>query len=185
MGLITNSIDVIMKEILNDSDIFYPKIIIFNEIEWRNLEKVYLEGGKNIELNKIINKKLDEIKDNTNFKESDKKDAVILITHFKDILTNKPERSRQLFILFNKLAVVKPNLPSTTVLEEIGKVIENHQRPIVEQFILYKIEKGSTYVKKGLRKLLNYIRKLYDINMDILEIAFLVRKLNSLIYMLR
>lgn len=65
-------------------------------------------------------------------------------------------------------------------MEDYGKVIENHNRSTVEQFFLYKIDKAKAYQKRALRKTLEYLKELHAMNLDTLEIAFFIRKLNSL-----
>ncbi|GAI24746.1 unnamed protein product, partial [marine sediment metagenome] len=81
---------------------------------------------------------------------------------------------------FDKLdsfGLVECKLPN---MEDYGKVIENHNRSTVEQYFLSKIDRARGYQKRALRKTLEYVMELYAMNLDILEIAFFIRKLNSL-----
>jgi len=68
---------------------------------------------------------------------------------------------------------------SKNELEDFGKVIEGHSRPMVEQFFLYKIQKDQRR-QQALIALLEEVKRLYDQHVEPLEIAFFVRKIDSL-----
>lgn len=88
----------------------------------------------------------------------------------------KPYILRQMFDKLNSFGLVECKLPN---MEDYGKVIENHNRSTVEQYFLSKIDRARGY-QNALRKTLEYVKELYAMNLDILEIAFFIRKLNSL-----
>ena len=86
-----------------------------------------------------------------------------------------------MFLALDRYGLVKSNLPSSSVLEDFGKVIENHNRSTVEQYFLYKIDKErNRFRRKALKKALEYLKELYAMKLDTLEIAFFIRKLDSL-----
>ena len=82
-----------------------------------------------------------------------------------------------MFDKLNSFGIIECKLPN---MEDYGKVIENHSISTVEQYFLSKIDRASVYQKRALKKTLEYVKELYAMNLDILEIAFFVRKLNSL-----
>jgi len=66
-------------------------------------------------------------------------------------------------------------------MEDFGKVVEGHGRPIAEQYFLYKIQKEKDQRRRtALAGLFEVVKGLYDQRVDPLEIAFFVRKIESL-----
>ncbi|WAM22482.1 MAG: hypothetical protein OI717_00710 (plasmid) [Candidatus Methanoperedens sp.] len=173
----TKTLDDVMRRILNDSDIFYISYIIFDDAEWKELGRKNQESNPNDMLSKI-DQKIKNLKSERNFQRNDiRKQAIVLAESLKSAINNKPYLLGQLFSTFDKFGSVRCNLPN---MEDYGKVIENHNRSTVEQFFLYKIDKAKAYQKRALRKTLEYLKELYAMNLDTLEIAFFIRKLNSL-----
>ena len=73
---------------------------------------------------------------------------------------------------------LRANLPD---MEDFGKVVEGHGRPIAEQYFLYKIRKEKVQRRRtALAGLFEVVKGLYDQRVDPLEIAFFVRKIESL-----
>ena len=73
---------------------------------------------------------------------------------------------------------VRCNLPDT---EDMGKVIEGYGRPTVEEFLSYKIQKEREQRRQqALVALFEEVRRLYDQHVEPLQIAFFVRKIDSL-----
>ena len=106
------------------------------------------------------------------------REAIKLTEALKSAIKNKPHTLEQMFLTLHKFGPVKCNLPN---MEDYGKVIENHNRSTVEQYFLYKIDKEKNrFRRKALRKTLEYLKELYMMNLDTLEIAFFIRKLDSL-----
>lgn len=97
----------------------------------------------------------------------------------KKAYNQKPYILEQMFDKLDSFGLVECKLPN---MEDYGKVIENHSISTVEQYFLSKIYSDSTsaYQKRALKKTLEYVKELYAMNIDLLEIAFFVRKLNSL-----
>lgn len=175
------TLDDVMRRILNDTNVFYISYTIFDNNEWRNLSKEYKEKKLNEVTNKI-DQKLKQLKDkhNSETDERQKKNiakSIELVEALKSAVNNKPHILEQMFSTLDKLGIVRCNLPN---MEDYGKVIENHNYPIVEQFFLSKIDKARRFERMALKKTLEYLKELYAMNLDILEIAFFIRKLNSL-----
>lgn len=177
----TKTLDDVMRRVLNDQDIFYINYIIFDNAGWKELSKEYQEGKSDNVASKI-DLKINGLKSKLNSKGTDRQlkrrldEAIELAEALKDAINNKPHILRQMFSTLDKFGLVKCNLPN---MEDYGKIIENHSRPTVEQFFLYKIDKAK-FEKRALRKTLEYLKELYAMNLNILEIAFFIRKLNSL-----
>ncbi|MEG8946754.1 hypothetical protein [Rosettibacter firmus] len=177
----TKTLDDVMRRVMNDSDVFYISYTIFDEREWKNLGKEYAEN-KLDKVTQRIEQKVAELRSYYDSKKDDtqKKNlqySIELTNALKSAINNKPHFLKQMFLTLDKFGIVRCNLPN---MEDYGKVIENHSFPIVEQFFLYKIEKAKKFEKKALGKTLEYLKELYAMNLDILEIAFFIRKLNSL-----
>lgn len=178
----TKTLDDIMRRMLNDSDIFYISYPIFDDTEWKELGREY-QGGNFDNVTRKIDQKIKSLKSESRSQRNGKrnKEAIQLIEALKSAANNKPYILEQMFFALDKFGVVQCNLPSTSTMEDFGKVIENNNRSIVEQFFLYKIDKeNNRFKRKALKKLLEYVKELHAMNFDILEIAFFIRKINSL-----
>ncbi len=174
----TKTLDDVMRRILNDPDIFYISYTIFDDAEWKELSRKYQENNRNDILSKI-DEKIKNLRSERSSQRNDrrKQQTIALAESLKSAIDNKPYILGQLFSTLDKFGSVKCNLPN---MEDYGKVIENHNPSTVEQFFLYKIGKASGFEKRALRKTLEYLKELYAMNLDTLEIAFFIRKLNSL-----
>lgn len=177
------TLDEIMRRVLNDSDIFYVSYIIFDENEWEKIGEEFQKGnfsGVTTRIDKKIDQLQNALNSETNKKETLEK-AIKLTEALKSAVNNKPYILQQMFLTLDRFGLVKPNLTSSSVLEDLGKVVENHNRATVEQYFFYKIDKEKyKFRKKALKKLLEYLKELYAMNLDTLEIAFFIRKLDSL-----
>jgi len=180
-----SDMDTILKKILNDRDIFYHEKEIFTKSEWNLLREKFI--NKNLEEYKnIIQGKINEynqkINQATNNKEKEKfQGAKKLCQSLINAIYDKPNLLNNLFEYLDSFGLVKSNLPSPSSMDDYGKVIERYDIGTVTQFFLDKIEKESDkYKKKALKKLLEYVKELYQSNQSPLEIAYFVRKLNSL-----
>ena len=180
-----SDMDTILKKILNDRDIFYHEKEIFTKSEWNLLREKFI--NKNLEEYKnIIQGKINEynqkINQATNNKEKEKfQGAKKLCQSLINAIYDKPNLLNNLFEYLDSFGLVKSNLPSPSSMDDYGKVIERYDIGTVTQFFLDKIERESDkYKKKALKKLLEYVKELYQSNQSPLEIAYFVRKLNSL-----
>ncbi len=189
----TKRLDDVMRRILNDTSIFSPPYdrnaraaipLLFETEEWKQLKEAFEKRDKN-SFNSIVDnqcQKLQQKEQNANQWRNGKiKDTIELGKALKNAYDQKPYILEQMFFALHKFGVVKCNLPSTSTMEDFGKVIESNNRSIVEQFFLYKIDKeNNRFKRKALKKTLEYLKELYAMNLDTLKIAFFIRKLNSL-----
>lgn len=178
----SKTLDEIVRRVLNDSDIFYVNYTIFNETEWKNISEGFQKGNF-AEVIARIDKKLTDYKAAFNSERSRRKKetlekAMKLTDALKSAVNNKPHILKQMFLTLDKFGLVRCNLPN---MEDYGKVIENYNHSTVERYFLYKIDKErNKFRKRALKKTLEYLKELYAMKLDILEIAFFIRKLNSL-----
>lgn len=176
----TKTLDEVMSQILNDQDVFYTSYPIFNNAEWKELGKEYRESNL-YNVTSKIDQKISSLKNGLNSQRNDRRKntlrAIKLAEALKSAIKNKPHILKQMFLTIGRFGLIKCNLPN---MEDYGKVIENHNRSTVEQYFLSKIDRTRGYQKRALRKTLEYINELYAMNLDVLEIAFFIRKLNSL-----
>lgn len=177
------TLDEIMRRVLNDPDIFYISYTIFDEAEWKNIGEEFQKGNF-AEVNAGIHKKIDQLQSALNYERNRKKElekAIKLTEALKSAINNKPYILKEMFSTLDRFGLVKSNLPSYSVLNDFGKVIENHNRSIVEQYFLYKIDKEKKrFRRNALKRTLEYLKELYTMKFDTLEIAFFIRKLDSL-----
>ncbi len=187
----TKTLDDVMKRVLNDPDIFGPPYdknakstipLLFETREWKQLKETFEKGDKD-SFNSFVDsqcQKLQQKEQNTNqWRKNRIKDTIELGESLKKAYNQKPYILEQMFDKLDSFGLVECKLPN---MEDYGKVIENHSISTVEQYFLSKIYSDSTsaYQKRALKKTLEYVKELYAMNIDLLEIAFFVRKLNSL-----
>ena len=180
-----SDMDKVFRRILNDKDIFYPQKEIFNKEEWLSLKEKF-RNGKMDEFEKVIREKIidydQKINQANNNKEKEKLQKAQ--TYCKSLINAMNDKSNLLNNLFEYLdsfGLVKSNLPSSSAIDDYGKVIERYEISIVELYFLDKINReNNMHTKNALKKLLEYVKELYQSNQSPLEIAYFVRKLNSL-----
>jgi len=183
-----SDMDTILKKILNDRDIFYHEKEIFTKSEWNWLREKFinknLEEYKNIIQGKIneYNQKINQATNNKEKFQRAKKLCQSLINAIPESdKSGKPNLLNTLFEYLDSFGLVKSNLPSPSSMDDYGKVIERYDISIVEQYFLDKISKeDNLHTKNALKKLLEYVKELYQSNQSPLEIAYFIRKLNSL-----
>ncbi|MBS4060361.1 MAG: hypothetical protein KG029_08185 [Bacteroidetes bacterium] len=170
--------DEIFKRVLNDKDIFWIKKDIFNEAEWNELKKA---KNNHSDFTKIVDSKIKSLENEmSNISYRNKKDieeAIKLCNGLKSAVKDKYNFLCQMLDVLKSFGVVQPNLPN---MDDYGKVIERYRITIIEQFFLEKIQKENKHRKKALKKVLEYVKELYSANLSPLEIAYFVRKLDSL-----
>jgi len=177
----TSKMDELFKRVLNDKDIFYMKRQIFNDREWNNLKEIYhnpedVTNRIHTKIENLKNEKNNLSNDNKRKKELD--ECIKLCEGLLDTLRKTPNIAYQLFTLLQSFGLVGCNLPN---MDDYGKVIERYGITTVEQFFLDKIRcESNRYKKRALKKVLEYIKELYNCNLSSEEIAYFVRKLDSL-----
>jgi len=174
-----SKMDDIFKKVLNDRDIFWVKKEIFNETEWNELRNA---KGNYDEFARIVDSKIKSLENEmnrvSNGNGEDFKESVKLCKGLKSTLKESPNILNQMFDVLKSFGVVKPNLPN---MDDYGKVIERYGLSTVEQFFLDKIKReNNQHRKKALVRVLEYVKELYNSNQSALEIAYFVRKLDSL-----
>lgn len=175
-----SKMDEIFKRVLNDKDIFWIKKEIFNEAEWNELKKA---EDNYSDFTKIVDNKIKLLKNEMN-KVSDKakkdfEESIKLCEGLKSAIKENPNILGQMLDILKSYGVVKSNLPNN--MDNYGKVIERYDISTVEHFFLDKIKReNGKYKKKALAKVLEYVKELYNANISPLEIAYFVRKLDSL-----
>lgn len=171
-----------MKRVLNDPDIFFIKFKIFDHNEWKDL-KTKFQNNDIVSVNKKIDDKLSDLRGEYQQAGRDSKRQTViqeageLTTALKESLMKKPYLLNQMFLTLDHFSAIKCSLPN---MEDYGKVIENHNFPIVEEYFLYKIDKANRFERAALKKVFEYVKELYDMKQDVIEIAFFIRKINSL-----
>jgi len=180
-----SDMDKVFRRILNDEDIFWTQKEIFNKEEWLSLKEKFRNGNMD-EFEKVIQEKIKDydqkITQTNNNKEREKfQKAKTLCQSLIKAISNKPNLLNNLFEYLDSFGLVKSNLPSPSSMDDYGKVIERYDISIVEQYFLDKISReNNLHTKNALKKLLEYVKELYQSNQSPLEIAYFIRKLNSL-----
>jgi len=174
-----SKMDEIFKKVLNDRDIFWIKKEIFNEIEWNALKMSKDNHGDFI---KIVDSKIklleNEMSNVSNKKKKDFEESVELCKGLKSAIKENSNILDQILDILKSYGVVKSNLPN---MDDYGKVIERYGISTVEQFFLDKIKReNNRHKKRALARILEYVKELYNSNQSALEIAYFVRKLDSL-----
>jgi len=185
----TKTLDDVMRRILNDSSIFSPPWdgnarsaipLLLETEDWKRLKEAFEIKDKD-SFNSIVDnqcQKLQQKEQNANrWRKGKIRGTIELGKSLKKAYDQKPYILEQMFDKLDLFGLVECKLPN---MEDYGKVIENHNRSTVEQYFLSKIDRAKGYKKHALRKTLEYVKELYAMNLDILEIAFFIRKLNSL-----
>jgi len=174
-----SKMDEIFKRVLNDKDIFWIKQEIFNETEWNELKK---SKDNYHDFTKIVDRKIKSLEDKmsnaSDKNKNDFKESIKLCNGIKSAIKEDPNILDQMLDILKSYGVVKSNLPN---MDDYGKVIERYGISTVEQFFLDKIKReNNQHKKRALARVLEYAKELYNANLSPLEIAYFVRKLDSL-----
>jgi hypothetical protein len=183
------TLDDVLKRVLNDPDIFGPPFdrnqrsyipLLFSNDSWKELN-VLFEKKDRAAFNSLVDKQLQYLRNEAyrsqGWRKKQIEKSLPLGESLKKAFETKPNSLSQLFNVFDSFGLIECKLPN---MEDFGKIIENHTKATIEQFFLYKIEKAPWDQKRALKKVFEYLKELYAMNLDVLEIAFFVRKLNSL-----
>ncbi len=177
-----NPIEIAMRRVLNDRRILWMPYELMNKAKWFDFRQALcrndrreaasiLESAEGILMSRISDEK-------DNRRKKDLEEAKTLLISLKVHINESPTLVRNLADKLDTFGPLKTNLPN---MEDFGRVIEGHGRPIAEQFFLYKIQKEQkNHRRKALAALLEVVKELYEQRVSQLEIAFFVRKLESL-----
>jgi hypothetical protein len=180
----------VYRKVLNDGDVFdspydrrrgntIPKL--FENQDWKKLGNLFRNMNKD-EYERMIQKRVQEIRDQEKSNRNGYRGKRIeelerLADSLKMAYETKPSLLKQLFETLNWYGLVECKLPA---MEDFGKVIERYEMSVVEQFFSDKISKANYVEKKALKKVLEYVKELYESGSSLEEIAYFARKLESL-----
>lgn len=180
--MIANPLETAMRLVLNDRRIFCMPQEIISKSDWLEFRKAL---GKNDKARlasllgsaeKTIAAHLNKEQDNR--RKRNLEDAKALLTSLKTHVDKDSPLVRDLADHLDAFGPLRPNLPN---MEDFGKVIEGHGRPTAEQFFRYKIQKEKEQRRRdALVALFEVVKELYEQHVSPLEIAFFVRKVDSL-----
>jgi len=187
----TKKIDEVLKKVLKDKDIFSPVFVLFNENEWKELKGIFMkyfenksEKEKDFFIRRVGEacKKAKEKIQNQNKKHRQDgmvKKLELMAEWLEKAIDEKPNLLKRLFENLGWYGLVRCNLPN---MNNYGKVIERYNISTVEQYFLDNIKKrqGNPKERIALGKVLEYVEELYNAGVSREEIAYFVRKLDSL-----
>ena len=178
-----SKIDDVFRKVLSDRDIFeskydsrsrekFPKL--FEEKDWKTLAALF-EAKDGVSFTKKIDERIQEIGHNAKYREW-KRELTKQADWIKRAYAEKPYLLGELLRSLSWYGAMECNLPT---MDDYGKIIERYEPAIVEEFFLDKIAKQRKQ-GKALAKVLEYVKELYDSEVSVEEIAYFVRKLDSL-----
>lgn len=185
----TSKIDEVFRKVLNDREIFdspydmntkkpIPKL--FEGDSWKELERLFKERRKNEFIAKI-DSRIREIERQEQRTSKWRRNKINELKQraewLKSAFDNKPNLLRELFENLEWYGLVECKLPR---MEDYGKVIERYDISIVEQYFVDKIKRASYPQNRALEKILEYVKELHTAGISPEEIAYLVRKIDSL-----
>lgn len=192
--------DEILKKVLNDTDIFdsptngsikVPKL--FEGDSWKELQDIYYSGDETRQkrFNALVNKRLSEVSkrfeeeieakrrnskgNDNNRKESD--NLEYCANCLKNSFTQNPKLLELIFENLEWYGTVNCKLPK---MDSYGRFVENFSLEMVIIHFSEKIKSSPGYQQIALKKVLGYIKELYQANVPVEQIAYFVRKLDSL-----
>jgi hypothetical protein len=184
-----SKIDEVFRKVLNDREIFdspydknakapIPKL--FEGDSWKELERLFNERRKNEFIEKI-NSRIREIEDQERRANKWRRDKINELKQraewLKSAFDGKPHLLKDLFENLRWYGLVECKLPR---MEDYGKVIERYDISIVEQYFVDKIKRASYPQNRALKKILEYVKELHTAGISPEEIAYSVRKIDSL-----
>ena len=184
-----SKMDEVFRKVLNDRDIFdtlydtharklIPKL--FEGDSWKELGRLFNEGRKDEFIEKI-DSRIREIENQERRARGWRRDKINELKQraewLKSAFDNKPNLLKDLFENLEWYGLVECKLPR---MEDYGKVIERYDISIVEQYFVDKIKRASYPQNRALEKILEYVKELHTAGISPEEIAYLVRKIDSL-----
>ncbi len=184
-----SKMDDVFRKVLNDKEIFdspydrytrtpIPKL--FEKASWKELGGLFNEGRKNEFIVKIDSRirEIEKREQKANKWRRERIDELKRRAEWlKSAFENKPHLLAELFKTLEWYGLVECKLPN---MDDYGSVIERYDIPIVVQYFVDKIKRESYPRNRALEKVLEYVKELYAAGISPEEIAFFVRKLNSL-----
>lgn len=177
-----NPLEEAMRRVLNDRRIFWMTQELIGKADWAKLRDALSGGDSDTALGVVASAK-DSIAKRINAERDPRnrqhvESAQQLLSGLEAKLKQAPSSVTRVLELMDSFGPVRCNLPDT---EDMGKVIEGYGRPTVEEFFTYKIQKeGEQRRRQALVALFEEVRRLYDQHVEPLQIAFFIRKIDSL-----
>lgn len=177
-----NPIEDAIRIVLNDRRIFWMPKELIKESDFSAFKDALSKLDTGLAL-KLIGQSKEAIerdikREPDRHKKRHLEDALRILNGLETRVKQDPSFVRSLLDQLKSFGPVRCNLPN---MEDFGKIIEGHSRPTAEQFFRYKIQKEKDARRqKALMSLYEIVIKLYDQRVEPLEIAFFVRKINSL-----
>ncbi len=171
-----------VRRVLNDRRIFWmpqelvakPRWAEFREALNRNEKARAMEVLEDAE--RAVTNRIQKQRDAQSKKHCE--DGRTLLINLRSYVNRDSALVRELADQLDSFGPLRTNLPDT---EDFGKVIEGHARAMAEQYFLYKMQKEKDQRRRNaLAALFEVVKALYDQHVDPLEIAFFVRKIESL-----
>lgn len=178
----TDPLEAAIKRVLNDRRIFWMPQELINKVDWARLREAASRADHSVTRQVLINAqnslkaKIDAERDSE--KRQKLEENKVLLEGLSNRIENNSSFATRLLELLESFGPLRCNLPN---MEDFGKVIEGHGRPTAEQFFTYKIQKEKDHHRRqALTALFEVVKELYDCHVEPLEIAFFVRKIDSL-----
>lgn len=177
-----NAVEAAIRQALNDRRIFSMPQEIMDRTTWSEFRLTLRREDKKEAL-ALLERAEDAMRVRIKAEGDSKKrqsweEAKQLVMGLRSYLTADSVFVRELADKLDSFGPLKSDLPN---MEDFGKVIESHSRPVAEQFFLYRIQKEKDQRRgDGLRAVFEVVKVLYERRTDPLEIAFFVRKIQSL-----
>ncbi|MGQ9721590.1 MAG: hypothetical protein ACUVXA_09750 [Candidatus Jordarchaeum sp.] len=182
-------IDKVFKKVINDKDIFNSPFdrdqknfipVLFEGSEWKNLSKLFKDRNRQ-KFFEIIDMKVEDIikqeKNAKNWRLERIKELRQRAELLKRAFDKKPYLFKKIFETIDWYGLVECKLPS---MDDYGKVIERYDFSIVFQFFCDKIRRANFPQNQALTKILEYINELFKWDISSEEVAYFIRKIESL-----
>ncbi len=174
-------LEAAVRRVLNDRRIFSMQELVARP-KWMELREA-LNGGEKARAIAVLEAaeqafttRMGHERDTRNRKQLENNKAFLV--SLKRYVNRGSILVEQLVDQLDSFGPLRTNLPD---MEDFGKVLEGHGRPIAEQYFLYKIQKEKDQCRRNaLAALFEVVKELYDQHVNPLEIAFFVRKVESL-----
>jgi hypothetical protein len=177
-----NPLEAAMRLVLNDRRVFWMPQEIISKSDWSEFREALERNDKDRltsvleSAGKTITVRINEEQDNK--RKENLEEAKALFTGLKTHVDEGSPLVRDLVDQLDTFGPLRSNLPN---MEDFGKVIEGYGRSTAEQFFLYKIQKEKSPRRRdALIALFEVVKELYEQHVSPLEIAFFVRKVDSL-----
>jgi len=184
-----SKISEVFKKMLNDRELFdspydkktgVPIPKLFEGDSWKELGKLFNQGKKEKFIERI-DSRIKELENQEQKGSRWRRDKINELKQraerLKLAFDSKPYLLKALFENLSWYGIVECKLPA---MEEYGKVIERYDMYIVEQYFVDKIKRATYPQNRALAKLLEYIKELNTAGTTLEEIAYSVRKIESL-----